>query len=99
MMGGGVFKPHTGYEDYPEQKSDFISRERAAYLISRFLGFDFVPPTVIKVVNGKEGSLQEFIEDAQVGYEARHEDFLDGEMSKLRIFDSLIDNFDRHGGN
>lgn len=99
--GGGVFKPHTGYEDYPDQKRFFLSRERAAYLISRFLGFDFVPPTVVKVVNGKEGSLQEFVEDAQVGneieYEARRA--LSDEMSKLGIFDSLIDNWDRHGGN
>lgn len=97
MTGGGVFKPHTGYEDV--RKSFFISRERAAYLISRFLGFDFVPPTVIKIVNGIEGSLQEFVEDSKVGFEIGQEKILDGEMEKLRIFDSLIDNLDRHEGN
>ena len=95
--GGGVFKPHTGYEG--STKTEFIARERAAYLISRFLGFDFVPPTVIKVVNGEEGSLQEFVEDAQVGSEVRDGDVLNEEMSKLAIFDSLIDNLDRHSGN
>ena len=70
-------------------------------MVSRFLGFDFVPPTIIKIVDGKEGSLQEFVEDAQVGYEVENEDVLvlGNEMSKLRIFDGLVDNSDRHGGN
>lgn len=96
--GGGVFKPHTDYEGL-SQKTEFINRERAAYLISRFLGFDFVPPTVIKTVNGKEGSLQEFVEDAQVGQEVRYEEIDRYERAKLEIFDGLIFNRDRHEGN
>lgn len=95
--GGGVFKPHTDYEDFPNRKRYFLARERAAYLISRFLGFDFVPPTIIKLVDGKEGSLQEFVEDAQVGYEAQN--IPKEERIKLRIFDNLVCNTDRHGGN
>lgn len=95
--GGGVFKPHFGYK--PERINFYISRERAAYLISRFIGFDFVPPTVIKVVDGKEGSLQEFVENAQVGEEVRHEEIDQSERSKLKIFDSLIGNIDRKGDN
>ena len=98
-MGGGVFKPHTQYENYPDKKTKFISRERAAYLISRFLGFDFVPPTIIKIVNGKYGSLQEFVEDAKAGYETGYFDIDQDERSKLEIFDLLIANYDRHGGN
>lgn len=96
--GGGVFKPYTFYE-YESERKSFISRERAAYLISRFLGFDFVPPTIVKVVGGKEGSLQEFIEDAQVGREIKYEEIDQYEGAKLNIFDDLIVNIDRHGGN
>lgn len=95
--GGGVFKPHTYFEG-PE-KNKLISRERAAYLISRFLGFDFVPPTVIKVINGEEGSLQEFVEDAQTRYEASVEDIDQYELDKLRVFDCLVCNSDRNMGN
>lgn len=99
--GGGVFKPHTSLERMQgaEQKNLFISRERAAYLISRFLGFDFVPPTIIKVIDGKEGSFQEFIEDAQIGREVHYEDIEQYEQTKLDIFDDLIVNMDRHDGN
>ena len=94
---GGVFKPHSNYEG--QRKKAFISRERAAYLISRFLGFDFVPPTVIKIINGKEGSLQEFVEDAKSGYETGYSDIDQDERVKLEIFDNLIVNEDRHGNN
>lgn len=95
--GGGVFKPHSRYEN--DRKRSFVSRERAAYLISRFLGFNFVPPTVIKMVDGKEGSLQEFVEDAQIGGEVEYEEIDQHERAKLNIFDSLIANVDRHCGN
>ncbi|MDO8663247.1 MAG: hypothetical protein Q7K28_00180 [Candidatus Wildermuthbacteria bacterium] len=95
--GGGVFKPHSRFES--RRKSEFIARERAAYLISRFLGFDFVPPTIIKVVSDKEGSLQEFVEDARIGGEVEYDEIDPRERDKLRIFDYLIANTDRHGGN
>lgn len=93
--GGGVFKPHNSYEG--STKAEYIARERAAYLISRFLGFNFVPPTVIKVINGEEGSLQEFVEDAEIGFEAG--DIDKDEITKLIIFDQLITNIDRNKGN
>ena len=95
--GGGVFKPHTGHDQKAQR--EYISRERAAYLISRFLGFDFVPPTVIKIVNGVEGSLQEFIEDAKTRAEVDYFEIDPSEKVKLAIFDILIANNDRNSGN
>ena len=67
--------------------------------MSRFLGFDFVPPTVVKKVEDQTGSLQEFVEDATAAYATNARDILDGERSKLMVFDDLILNLDRHGGN
>jgi hypothetical protein len=95
--GGGVFKPHTRYEN--PRRIEFINKERAAYLVSRFLGFDFVPPTIIKTINGQVGSLQEFVEDAQTGNETSSEDILSREQLKLDVFDDLVGNGDRHGNN
>lgn len=57
---GGVFK---------EGKRGSIRSERAAYLVDKFLGFDLVPTTVIKTIEGKEGSFQRFIPDARTGLE------------------------------
>ena len=58
-----------------------------------------MPPTVIKIVNGKEGSLQEFVEDAKSGYETGYSDIDQDERVKLEIFDNLIVNEDRHRDN
>ncbi len=46
----GVFKPGTNYHI-----------EVSAYKMSRYLGFPLIPPTVIRNINGKKGSLQLFI--------------------------------------
>lgn len=51
------------------------------------------------MIDGKEGSLQEFIEDAEVGQEVKYEEIDQNEMAKLKLFDQLICNGDRHGGN
>lgn len=45
------------------------------------------------------GSLQEFIEDAKIGYEIYSYDLDKDEEMKLAIFDVLIVNGDRHSGN
>lgn len=40
----------------------YIERSVRAYRFSNFMGFHFVPPTVIRTVNGKRGSVQLFVE-------------------------------------
>ncbi|KKQ35162.1 MAG: Ubiquitin-like protein [Candidatus Nomurabacteria bacterium GW2011_GWB1_37_5] len=46
--GNAVFKPYSMVPK--DQKINYIQRERAAYLVNQFIGFDLVPPTVIKEV-------------------------------------------------
>lgn len=98
--GAGIFKPEFG--ELPSLKEwaggPLYKRERAAYLVDRFLGFGLVPPTVIKEIDGKIGSFQEFINDAKSSYEVETSKHM-SEMKKLWVFDFIIWNPDRHGGN
>ena len=81
--------------------------ERAAYLVDKFLGFNLVPPTTIRSIDGEIGSLQQFIPDAQEitvlsGAYAKtkmENEERKKELIKLWIFDYIIWNKDRHGGN
>lgn len=104
--GFGVFKPYDDFE-LMERKLQ-IQNERAAYLVDLFLGFDLVPPTVIREFADLDdnsehvGSMQQFIEQAAVGAELKNKgkDDIDlGEISKLAIFDFMIKNTDRHSSN
>lgn len=93
--GNGIFKPHTKYSK--EIAAKYINRERAAYLISLFLGFNLVPPTVIRKIDGRLGSMQEFI-DAKTAYELGDDILInvpESEYLKMFIFDFLIENTDR----
>ncbi len=92
-----VFKP---YSKYSEEEADLrIARERASYLVSRFLGFNFVPPTVIRAIRQETGSLQEFIENAPTAEEVDYDRIDQHELAKLWAFDEIILNHDRHPGN
>lgn len=76
--------------------------ERACSLIDLFLGFDFVPPTVIREINGEVGSAQHYIENAPTSYElTEHERkaIPKKELLKLDIFDYIVNNEDRHDNN
>lgn len=93
--GAGIFKDRSEYE-----KGDlFINRERAAYLVDSFLGFNFVPPTVIRDIKGKRGSFQQFVTDAKTTYEVKKEEIPKEELMKLDIFDFIIRMRDRSGLN
>jgi hypothetical protein len=84
---------------------DDFAFELAAYRLSRLLGLDRVPPTVLREIDGREGSLQLWIEDART--EADLIQSGEGTMNAARhlqrqtmlVFDNLIYNFDRHQNN
>ena len=90
--GSGIFKREE--EDKKE-----VNRERAAYLVNLFLGFDFVPPTVLRRIGEKYGSVQQFIENGKVASMVQKEDIPKEELLKLNIFDYIINNGDRHKKN
>ena len=88
-------------------KTELYQNERAAYLIDRFLGINLTPPTTIRNLDGEVGSMQEFIPDAKMLYEIEQDqkseyDFRNRhreEFMKMWVFDLIIGNQDRHGGN
>lgn len=86
-------------------RDDFIF-ERAAYDLSRLLGLDNVPPVVEREVDGKEGTLQIWIEGAVTEKERRERGVFQSDEQRLElqwqvmlIFDNLIFNDDRNRGN
>jgi len=93
--GLGIFKPKSGEAFTATETLPGSQRERAAYLVNKFLGFDLIPATVIREIDGEVGSLQEFIPDTKA---------YDGELDKFSLIDlGLLDyinfNRDRHPAN
>ena len=82
---------------------DSWQTEVAGYLLDRMIGLEMVPATVKRRINGKVGSLQWFVEGmipeserlakklALPDLEAWNE-----QVYKVRLFDELISNADRH---
>lgn len=94
-----VYKPTEGERilwDFPD--NTLAHREVAAYLVSRALGWDFIPPTVYRQ-DGPfgPGSVQLFINhDPNYHYF----NFSDDDFQRLRpvvLFDILVNNADRKG--
>jgi len=103
--GSVIFKPKNGENENWKELVQY-KRERAAYLVDRFLDFGLVPPTVIRDIDGAVGSAQEFIPDALSGHEYEHVLQADDVnidkyelKEKLYLFDYIIANGDRHGNN
>lgn len=107
------------FRDFDEEKESFQVRgqrergvrdsyifECAAYELARLLGLDSVPPVVERVVNGKRGSVQIWVENAmtekdRVGRGLRSPNIIqwNKQMQTVSIFDALIANWDRNQGN
>jgi uncharacterized repeat protein (TIGR03843 family) len=95
-----VYKPARGERplwDFPD--GSLAQREVAAYIVSRALGWDLVPPTVLRFDGpAGPGALQLFV-DADP--ERHYFTFSDEEKQRLRpaaAFDLLVNNADRKAG-
>ena len=77
--------------------------EAAAYELDRLLELDMVPPTVIREIDGQRGSLQLWVEGChlyeEVQEQAPRSDEWNRQLSRMRLFDSLISNGDRNARN
>lgn len=80
--------------------------EVAAFEMSRLLGLDNVPPAVLRRLRGQSGSLQLWIEKASSDAQRIRKGKLVSDLAyrnlqvqSLKVFDRLIDNFDRNPGN
>ncbi len=85
---------------------DSYLNQAAAYQMSRLLGMGNVPPTVIRKVHGKEGSVQLWVHNAMTEKNRREKDLSPPNRSivnryadDMRVFDYLINNIDRHQAN
>ncbi|MGD8328302.1 MAG: hypothetical protein PVJ49_02620 [Acidobacteriota bacterium] len=108
-----------GYRRQPEVSIDPITgemtrddlndsgiAEAAAYELAVLLELPFVPPTVRRIIDNREGTLQLWIEHASTardrmerGEKPPNADWWRGITQTLAIFDNLLFNTDRHVGN
>jgi hypothetical protein len=80
--------------------------ECAAYELSLLLGLDTVPPVIVREINGKQGTLQIWLENA-ITEQMRKDHEIDPpspwrwnmQHAVMAIFDNLIFNDDRNQGN
>ena len=97
-----VYKPQSGERPLWDFPRGLHARERAAYLLSDALGWDVVPPTIVRA-DGPSGvgSLQHYIDNdpaahyftLQRGDAATHD-----ALRRLALFDLVANNADRKGG-
>jgi len=101
MRALAVYKPTRGEQplwDFPEETLAY--REVAAYLTSDVLGWDFVPPTVYRTEGPHgPGSLQYFIQAQPDCHYFTFSNDEKAELPRVALFDLLINNADRKGGN
>src|SRR5713226_3198354 len=98
----GVYKPRRGevpLRDFPS--GTLYKREVAAYLLAQSLGWDMVPPTIVREEGPHGiGSLQLYVEpDAgAAGQYDRLRETHRCDLQRMAIFDLLANNADRKGG-
>ncbi|MBI2177339.1 MAG: SCO1664 family protein [Candidatus Tectomicrobia bacterium] len=95
----GVYKPASGERplwDFPY--GTLHRRERCSFLVSRFLGWGFVPPTVIRGGPHGEGSMQLYIPPADNSSYFTLREEGRPELPLVAAFDLIVNNTDRKGG-
>jgi len=82
---------------------DSYLNQVAAFEMGRLLGMANVPPTVLREIDGRKGSVTLWIEDAMTEKKRRKEGIEPDNLSTLNrhthdmlVFDYLINNIDRH---
>ena len=97
-----IYKPGKGERPLWDFPNGLFRREAAAYELSHALGFDVVPPTIVRQDGPMgAGSLQWFIEaDFKEHYFSLHErgpDY-DDQFRTMALFDLIANNTDRKSG-
>lgn len=97
----GIFKPEAGERYLHDFEPGLWRRERAAYLLSEWLGWSVVPPTVVREIEPLGiGSLQLYIDNDGSHYFPLYETRPDlhPQFLRLAVFDLLVNNTDRKSG-
>lgn len=94
-----VYKPVAGERplwDFPD--GTLAGRELSAYLVSDALGWEIVPPTVLRDGPFGEGMVQLWVDgDATVDLTRLIRADL-AELRRMAVFDAVVNNADRKGG-
>jgi uncharacterized repeat protein (TIGR03843 family) len=94
-----VYKPQKGERplwDFPD--GTLCYRELAAFVTSQELGWQLVPPTVLREGPRGIGSVQFFIEHNPEQNYFSFDKALAPQLMRMSLFDYLINNADRKGG-
>lgn len=97
----GIFKPQAGERYLHDFEPGLWKRERAAYLLSEWLGWQVVPPTVVREIEPLGiGSLQLYIDNDGSHYFPLYETRADlhPQFLRMAVFDLLVNNTDRKSG-
>jgi len=86
--------------------TDSFANEVAAYRLSRLLGLDTVPPTVLREIDGERGSVQLWVENAHTreelddtGSQPENPFYWVMQERMILVWDELISNWDRNTTN
>lgn len=98
---GAIYKPRQGERplwDFPT--GTLCQREYAAFLLSHHLGWDLVPPTVLREGSNGIGSLQLYIphDPEQHYFTFEGDPTFHEQLQKLVLFDFFVNNADRKSG-
>lgn len=94
-----IYKPRRGEAplyDFPE--GTLYRRERAAYLVSQALGWDLVPPTIIRDGPYGVGMVQLFVDADTNGHYFTFGAEIADVARRIALFDCVVNNTDRKAG-
>ena len=95
----GIYKPIAGERplwDFPD--GNLASRERAAYLVDQWLGYNHIPLTILRDGPFGPGMVQTWIDiDEDVDLEAYFRED-DRQLREVALLDAIINNTDRKIG-
>lgn len=95
----GIYKPRAGEAplwDFPS--GTLYQREYAAYLLADALGWDFIPPTVIRDGPHGIGTVQLYVEPEHDSHYFSFREAHQEELRRMAVFDLVTNNADRKAG-
>lgn len=100
LEGLGIYKPRRGERplwDFP--RGTLCQREAAAYLVSTSLGWDIIPPTVLRDTQPHGfGSIQLYVDADPHAHYFSLRGSSDETFQRIAAFDIMVNNADRKGG-
>jgi hypothetical protein len=94
-----IYKPRAGEAplwDFPS--GTLYQREYAAYLVSRALGWGFIPTTIIRDGPHGIGSVQAYVEPEDDSHYYTFRNRYQDDLMRMAVFDIVTNNADRKAG-